>query len=92
MAIQQTARILRNEPDSVSPGDLAVIDRVLEADRLGSAYAPHQSDSVRKLYRYFNGHTPSDVFAFAAVAARLSPHPLTAAMPFLPVRRFPGRV
>ncbi len=83
VAIQQTARILRNEPDSVSAGDLAVIDRVLEADRLGSAYAPHQSDSVRKLYRYFNGHTPSDVFAFAAVAARLSlAHPLTAAHAF----------
>lgn len=83
VAIQQTARILKNDPASVSAGDMAAIDRVLEADRLAEAYAPHQSDSVRKLYRYFNGHTGADVLAFGGVTARLIlTHPLTAAQAF----------
>ncbi|NLI21742.1 MAG: hypothetical protein GX418_09370 [Clostridiales bacterium] len=83
LPIQQTARILKNDPDSVSAGDMAVIGRVLEADRLAEAYAPRQSDSVRKLYRYFNGHTRADVVAFGGVTAKLIlSHPLTAAQAF----------
>jgi hypothetical protein len=81
--IQQTARILKNNPDGVSVGNMTVIDRVLEADRLAEAYVPRQSDSVRKLYRYFNGHTKADVLAFTEVSTKLIlTHPLAASQAF----------
>jgi hypothetical protein len=79
VAIQQTGRILKNAPQDVSAEEMTVIDRVLEADRLAEAYLPKKSDPVRRLYRYFNGHTRADVLAFAGVAAKLAAaHPLTA--------------
>ncbi len=79
VSIQQTARILKTDPESVAGNDLAAVDRVLEADGLADAYVPRQSDSVRKLYRYFNGHTQADVRAFAATTLRLAlARPLTA--------------
>ncbi|MEG0049727.1 MAG: DUF6020 family protein [Clostridia bacterium] len=79
ITIQQTARILKNDPASVSAEELAAIDQVLEASQLADAYSPHQSDPVRKLYRYFNNHTKADVLAYSKVAAKLAiRHPITA--------------
>ncbi|MEA4927470.1 MAG: DUF6020 family protein [Candidatus Limiplasma sp.] len=79
VAFQQTARIVRNDPQAVTADDKAVLDRLLEADALADAYAPHSSDGVRKLFRYWNGHTGEDVLRFVGVWARLTAeHPLTA--------------
>jgi len=79
VSIQQNARILKNSPQDVTDGEYAIIDRVWEANQLTQAYAPRQSDSTRKLFRYFNDHTRADVLAYVGVSVRLSAsHPLTA--------------
>ena len=79
VAIQQTARILRDSPEAASASDMAVIDKVLVANQLGSAYNPKVSDAVRKLYRYHDAHTAGDVARFAGVWAKLAARePLTA--------------
>lgn len=79
VAFQQTARIVRNDPQAVTADDKAVLDRLLEADALADAYASHSSDGVRKLFRYWNGHTGEDVLRFVGVWARLTAeHPLMA--------------
>ena len=79
VAFQQTARILKNSPQDVTAQDRADIDRILEVDALADSYTPKGSDAVRKVFRYFNGHTGEDVLRFTGVWARLSAaHPLTA--------------
>ena len=85
VSFQQTSRILKNSPQDATAADLAALDRVLDANKLGPSYQAKNSDPVRKLYRYFNGHTGADVLGAVRVWARLSAsHPLTAFHAFSP--------
>ncbi len=83
VAIQQTARILKNAPQDVTQEELTAIDSIWEADQLADAYTPRGSDATRKLFRYFNGHTAVDVRRFTRVWLRLAAaHPLTSLQAF----------
>lgn len=83
VAIQQTARILRNDPSAATAQEMAIIDRVLDAENLAAAYQPRTSDPVRKLFRFHNQHTQADVQAFVGVWLKLvSRHPLEAVQAF----------
>ncbi len=83
VSIQQTARVMKNFPQDLTAEEYAAVDKLLEADKLAAAYTPRQSDSTRKMFRYFNGHTFADKLAFAGLSVRLTvSHPLTSLLAF----------
>ena len=48
---QQTARTLRNHPNGVTDAQKAVIDQVLDVEKIGSVYEPWIADPVRNTTR-----------------------------------------
>ena len=53
VCFQQTARVLRDHPESISSENYVEIDRVLEANKIGELYEPWISDPVKFTFRYF---------------------------------------
>lgn len=64
---QQTARVVKDHPDDVSPEEEAIIARVLDYDRLASEYRFDFEDSVK--YRFDLDATPEDILAYLGVYA-----------------------
>lgn len=60
VCFQQSARVLRDHGDSVSPEEYAQIDLVLEADQLPQLYEPWISDPVKYTFRYFGTGTEQE--------------------------------
>ncbi len=50
---QQTARVLRDHPEDVTPEEYAAIDQVLDAANLPELYEPWISDPVKYTFRHF---------------------------------------
>lgn len=60
VCFQQSARVLRDHGDSVSPEEYAEIDAVLDAENLPQLYEPWISDPVKYTFRYFGTGTEQE--------------------------------
>lgn len=73
---QQTARLVRDHPESLSESDLAAIDRVLDADTVGEVYHPQNGDAVKATYKA--SADVRDLIAYFGVWTKgLFTHPVT---------------
>ena len=52
VCFQQSARVLRDHGDTVTPEEYAEIDRVLDAEKLPELYETNISDPVKFTFRY----------------------------------------
>ena len=53
VCFQQSARVLRDHADTVTPEEYAAIDRVLDAEKLPDLYEPWISDPVKYTFRQY---------------------------------------
>ena len=60
VCFQQSARVLRDHGDSVTPEEYAEIDAVLDAENLPQLYEPWISDPVKYTFRYFGTGTEQE--------------------------------
>lgn len=60
VCFQQSARVLRDHGDSVTPEEYAEIDAVLDAENLPDLYEPWISDPVKYTFRYFGTGTEQE--------------------------------
>ncbi len=83
---QQSARILRDHPDEVTPEEYAEIDYVLDAEKLPELYEPWISDPVKFTFRQYGTGAENEKAALAryrsAWLKMLGKYPLTCAEAF----------
>ncbi len=76
--LQQTARIIRDHEESVTPEDREAIGALYPYDDLARLYSPRISDPIRIKYRYFDSVSLNDKLGFLRTWAKLGArHPLT---------------
>lgn len=66
VCFQQSARVLRDHGEEITPQEYAAIDGVLEAESLPEKYEPWISDPVKYTYRYYGQDSPDEVEALSA--------------------------
>lgn len=86
VCFQQSARVLRDHPDRVTPEEYAEIDLVLDAARLGGLYEPWISDPVKYTFRQYGQGAVAEKAALSRYRrtwlAMLKKYPLTYAEAF----------
>ena len=86
VCFQQSARVLRDHGDTVTPEEYAEIDRVLDAERLPELYEPWISDPVKYTFRQYGEGAESEKQAPARYRetwlSMLKKYPLTYAEAF----------
>ena len=65
VCFQQSARVLRDHGDTVTPEEYAEIDAVLDAENLPDLYEPWISDPVKYTFRYFGTGTEQETQVLA---------------------------
>ncbi|MBE5800948.1 MAG: hypothetical protein E7319_01535 [Clostridiales bacterium] len=86
VCFQQSARVLRDHGDSVTPEEYAAIDEALDAAQLADLYEPWISDPVKYTFRYFGQGAEAEKAAIAKYRSvwlsMLPKYPLTYAESF----------
>lgn len=86
VCFQQSARVLRDHGDQVTPEEYAEIDRVLDAENLAELYEPWISDPVKFTFRQYGQGAEAEKAALARYRetwlSMLSKYPLTYAEAF----------
>ena len=86
VCFQQSARILRDHGDTVTPEEYAQIDAVLDAEHLAEKYEPWISDPVKFTFRQYGQGAQAEKQALAAYRKTwlkmLKEYPLTCAEAF----------
>lgn len=86
VCFQQSARVLRDHGDTVTPEEYAEIDRVLDAERLPALYEPWISDPVKFTFRQYGQGAQIEKEALARYRqtwlSMLKQYPLTYAEAF----------
>lgn len=86
VCFQQSARVLRDHADAVTPEEYAEIDRVLDAQALPQLYEPWISDPVKYTFRQYGQGAEAEKAALeryrATWLAMLRKYPLTYAEAF----------
>lgn len=81
VCFQQSARVLRDHADAVTPQEYAEIDRVLDAENLPALYEVNISDPVKYTFRQYGEGRTAEVAALARYRetwlAMLKKYPLT---------------
>ena len=81
VCFQQSARVLRDHADEVTPEEYAEIDRVLDAENLPTLYEPWISDPVKYTFRFYGQGAEIEKAALAQYRetwlSMLKKHPLT---------------
>jgi hypothetical protein len=81
LPFQQSARVLRDRPDTVTGAEYAEIDRVLDAENLPSLYETVISDPVKFTFRQYGSGTAAEQAALASYRetwlSMLRKYPLT---------------
>ncbi len=65
VCFQQSARVLRDHADTVTPGEYAGIDAVLDAENLPELYEPWISDPVKYTFRQYGQGAEAEKAALA---------------------------
>jgi len=86
VCFQQSARVLRDHADAVTPEEYAEIDAVLDAEKLPELYEPWISDPVKFTFRQYGQGAQAEKEALARYRqtwlSMLKKHPLTYAEAF----------
>lgn len=86
VCFQQSARVLRDHADEVTPEEYAEIDRVLDAENLAALYEPWISDPVKYTFRQYGEGAEAEKAALSRYQktwlSMLAKYPLTYAEAF----------
>ncbi len=81
LCFQQSARTLRDHPDTVTPEEYAELDRVLDGENLAQLYEPWISDPVKFTFKYYGQGAAAEKAALSQYqktwAAMLPKYPVT---------------